>query len=176
MKKQPTILATALLLLSASCSSHSGDIQVVIDKYCELNMKEHNAPAGPEKEAAAAEKKNFEKEVDDKYFKDNNTYQLILNGMKKCDAGTPIAGAPGGSTVSAYSDAVTTANAYCALVDQSITSAQNESDANLKKVVATKVMFEKDMEASYQANPARRDSILKLIAPCMEKEVKFRHQ
>lgn len=175
MRKQPTFLAIAILLLSASCGSHSADIQVIIDKYCELNMKEHNAPAGPEKEAAAAEKKNFEKEVDDKYFKDNKTYQLILNGMKKCDESTQAARASESSTGSAYSDAITTANAYCALVDKSITSAQNESDATLKKVVATKVMFEKDMEASYQDNPGRRDSILKLIAPCMEKEVKFRH-
>lgn len=188
MKKHNTFLATmvvaaGLLVLSTSCGSSSNDAQAVIDKYCELNRKERTAPAGVEKEAAAAEKKNYEKEVDDKYFKDNEMYQLIMSGMKKCDeaiGGAPSVPASGGDqndvSPAAYGDAVTAANGYCALIDRSIAAAQQGSDRELKEVVATKLIFEKNMEASYKDNPARRDSILQLIKPCMAKEVRFQHQ
>lgn len=189
MTKLHTFLATmaiaaGLLTLAASCGSNSNDAQTVIDKYCELNRKEHAALPGAEKEAAAAERKSYEKEVDDKYFKDNEMYQLIMSGMKKCDealagsAPTAAASASDNSDLSstAYGDAVTAANGYCALIDKSIAAAQNGSDGALKEVVAAKLIFEKNMEASFKDNPARRDSILRLVEPCMAKEVKFQRQ
>ncbi|MFT3827065.1 MAG: hypothetical protein QM731_24280 [Chitinophagaceae bacterium] len=80
-------VATALLLAISvsSCAPDYNEGQIAIDKYCELNLIEHNAPAGPQKDAAAATKNAFVKEVDDKYFKDNKMYQFILDGMKQCD-------------------------------------------------------------------------------------------
>lgn len=185
MKKQTFFLAAAAVMFTVSCSNNTPDAQAVIDKYCELNTKAHNAPAGAEKEAATAAKKAYEKEVDDKYFKDNKTYQLILDGMKKCDAAFSNSPAPANATAGesdllamlpmAYSDAATVANAYCSLTDKSIDAAKSGDDAKLKEVVAAKTMFEHNMEESYRNNTERRDSIFGLIKPCMEKEVQFRH-
>jgi hypothetical protein len=189
MKKYNTILtitaiATATLMLFTSCNNSSHDAQAVIDKYCELNTKEHTSSTGAEKEAAAAEKKAYEKEVDDKYFKDNKTYQLIMDGMKKCDeafTGEAQAAPTSESNFdtgvpSAYGDVVSVANNYCSLVDKSIAAAQNGNDAELKNIMAVRVIFENNMDESYKDNPARRDSIFQLIEPCMKKEVIARHQ
>ncbi|WP_018630990.1 hypothetical protein [Niabella aurantiaca] len=191
MKKYNIILKTitiSIFVFSASCGSKDNDVQKVIDKYCELNTKEHNAAGGAEKEAASAEKKAYEKEVDSKYFKDNKTYQLIMDGMKKCDeapsnsmeTATPAKAAAGESDLPAmlplaYSDAATVAKTYCALTDQVIAAAKNGTDDELKTIVAAKTMFEHNMEDSYQNNAERRDSIFNLIKPCMEKEVRFKH-
>ncbi len=177
-------MATALFVLSVSCGNHSNDAQAVINKYCELNTKEQEAPSAAAKEAAAAKKKAYEKEVDDRYFKDNKTYQLILEGMKKCDAMQAAAPAGGGDATDALqamlplatSDAVAAANAYCRLVDQSIAAAQNGTEAELKRIVAAKIIYEKNMDESFKANTERRDSIYNLIKPCMEKEMQVLHQ
>ncbi|MBO9591468.1 MAG: hypothetical protein J7599_01080 [Niabella sp.] len=175
-------MAAALFVLTVSCGNHSNDAQAVISKYCDLNTKEQEAPTGAAKQAAAAEKKAYEKEVDDRYFKDNKTYQLILEGMKKCDAAQAVAPVGSGEATDALlamiplatSDAVAAANAYCALVDQSITAAQNGAEAELKKIVAAKTIYEKNMDESFKDNTERRDSIFSLVKPCMEKEVAFR--
>ncbi|MFT3980426.1 MAG: hypothetical protein QM687_08155 [Ferruginibacter sp.] len=175
------LLAPALIVLLASCGNDNKEARTAIDRYCELNAKEHSAPAGPEKEAAVSAKQTFEKEVDDKYFKNNKLYQLILEGMKKCDEAYPgntQAAAPAidaeSALPSAYGDAAAVANNYCNLVDQSIAEAQGGSGEALEKAVAAKVLFEKNMEESYQGNPERRDSIFKLITPCMKKEIAFK--
>lgn len=184
MKTILSLLAIALYTLLVSCGSNSSDIQSMIDKYCELNTKEHNATAGAEKEAATAEKKKYEKEVDGTYFKEYETYQRILKGMKKCDemigGDEPLGVAATNDTATdlsgAYGDAVAAANKYCSLIDKSIAAAHNGTDAKLKKIVAAKLMFEHNMEDSYKDNTERRDSILNLIKPCLEKEVKARYQ
>lgn len=75
----------AIALCSTSCNNNYNEIQTVIDKYCLLNMEAYNAPEGSQKDAATAKKQAYEKEVDDKYFKDYKNYQLILKGMKACD-------------------------------------------------------------------------------------------
>ena len=189
MKKYKNIFViTALLvftmLLLSSCSNNAGEVQKLVDKYCALKTKMHNAIAGTEKEAAIAEIKAFEKEVDDKYFKDNKTYQAILDGMKKCDENFVVDAQPAVTTANneaielptAYGDAVAVANNYCALVDKSIAAAQNGNNAELQKIVAAKIIFEKNMNESFKNNAARRDSIFKLIEPCMKKEVKIRNR
>jgi hypothetical protein len=68
-----------------SCGPDYKKGQIVIDQYCLLNMEEQQAAEGAEKEAAVAKKQAFEKDVDEKYFKDTKMYQFILEGMKKCD-------------------------------------------------------------------------------------------
>ncbi|MGJ7031114.1 hypothetical protein [Niabella hirudinis] len=189
MKKKSLCLPVTALLLMASCGPNMHDAEAVIDKYCALNAKEHNAPAGPEKDAAAAEKKAYVKEVDDQYFKDSKTYTLMMDGMKKCDealsnstqtvATTNVTATEDDLLAMlplAYSDAATVAKTYCTLTDQSIAAAKNGTDAYLKSIVAAKTMFEQNMEDSYKNNTERRDSIFSLIKPCMEKEVRFRHQ
>lgn len=183
-----TAIAATMLTLFASCSAITADAQKTIDKYCELNSKEHNAAGGSEKEATSAEKKAYEKEVDDKYFKDNKTYQIILDGMKKCDEAFAVdaqAASPAGGIATedellamlslAYKDAATSANTYCTLTDQSIAAAKTETDTELKRIVSAKMMFEHKMEDSYKNNTERRDSILKLIEPCLKTEVQFSH-
>lgn len=183
MKKKLLLLPVTAIILMASCNSNA-DMQTVIDKYCALNAKEQNAPTAPEKAAAAVEKKAYEKEVDEKYFKDNKTYQRIMEGMKKCDeafsTGTQTTTAASDNDFPAmlplaYSDAATTAKTYCTLTDQSIAAAKNGTDTELNNIVAAKTIFEKNMEDSYKNNSERRDSIFNLIKPCLDKEVQFRH-
>jgi hypothetical protein len=73
----------------------------------------------------------------------------------------------------AYADATSAAKAFCSLVDQSIQAAQN-NDAGLSRIVSAKVIFEKNMNESFQNNSERRDSIFKLIEPCIAKEMQLR--
>jgi len=173
--------AVVLLTLVASCSNSSNDVQKVIDKYCDLNSIEHNASSDAEKAAAAAEKKAFEKEVDDKYFKYYKPYMQMLDGMKKCNEMFPEnleSQSSGNNTNAAPSSAdgsvFSVANYYCSLLDKIIEAAQNGSDSELKEAMATRVMFEHKMEESFKDNPQRRDSIFELIKPCMQREIEFK--
>lgn len=176
-----TSVSVFAIMILASCANSAVNVQDVIDKYCLLNKKEHNAASAIERKTAAAQKQAYEKEVDAKYFGDNKTYQIILDGMKKCDEVFVGNRPPQSSYInntdidvaSAYGDAVSVANHYCELTNQAIVASKNNNDADLKKTVATKVMFEHNMENSYKNNAARRDSILKLIKPCMAKEVQL---
>lgn len=183
MKKQLKLLMIiSLLTLFTSCNNKTKEAQLAIEKYCTLNAKVHNAAAGTEQEAATAEKKAFEKEVDDKYFKDYKTYQFILEGMKKCDetfAGNMQTSSSsesnaGTSLPSAYGNAATVAKNYCDLVDMSISLSKTGTDAELRTIIATKLIFEKNMDESYKNNQQRRDSIFVLIKPCMQKEISFK--
>lgn len=185
MRKQFNFVLTfALLSLCISCSDKTKEAQLAIDKYCELNMKEHNASQGAERDAATAEKKAFVKEVDDKYFNDTKTYQYILAGMQKCDEKFPENDQSNMSSdmnstteiPSAYGDAVTVAKNYCNLIDRLIALSQNGTDAELKETIATRVIFEKNLDESFKDNPQRRDSILELIKPCLQKEMEFKTQ
>ena len=184
MKKQLNFLmGITILALCTSCSNKTKEVQSVIDKYCALNTKVHNTDAGAEKVKAIAEKKAFEKEVDDKYFSENKTYQLILDGMKKCDEGFSSNEQTNGPSESsntnsnppsAYGDAVTVAQNYCDIIDKSISLAQNGTDTELKEMMATRVIFENNLDESFKDNPLRRDSIFNLIKPCMQKEIAFK--
>lgn len=177
-------IITYMLMLFSSCNNSGKDAQAVIDKYCELNTKVHNAAEGVAKDEALAEKKSYEKEVDDKYFKDSKTYQIIMEGMKKCDEKysddkkdvNSSANNSNTELPSAYGDAMSVANNYCTLVDKAIAAAHNGDDTELKKIVAVKVIFENNMNESFKDNPERRDTIFKLIEPCMKKEVSMRNQ
>ncbi|MGB6093972.1 MAG: hypothetical protein WBF83_09450 [Moheibacter sp.] len=169
-----------LLTLLASCSKSSNDVQKVIDKYCDLNSIEHNASSDADRAAAEAEKKAFEKEVDDKYFKDYKAYSQMLEGMKKCNEMFPETQSlsSGNNTnaelTSVSDDVISVANHYCALIDKTIDLAQNGSDSELKEAMAARVMFEHNMEESFKDNPQRRDSIFELIKPCMQREIEFK--
>lgn len=171
-----TLLILAGLLVSCGNSETPESVGA---KWCELNLNAYSA-TGQEKESALAAKQAFEKEVDDKYFKEYEFYSAVLNKMKACEAELQNIAVestdPETLLPLAYSDAETAANAYCELVDQSIAAAQNSNDAEVRKIVSVKVIFEKTMEDSFTDNTERRDSIFKLIEPCMYKEVQFRSQ
>ncbi|MBX2934684.1 MAG: hypothetical protein KF825_10585 [Ferruginibacter sp.] len=177
-------IVTYSLMLFSSCNNSGKDAQAVIDKYCELNTKVHNAAEGAAKDAAMAEKKAYEKEVDDKYFNDSKTYQIIMEGVKKCDEMNSenkkdinsSATNADAELPSAYGDALSVANNYCALVDKAIAAAQGGNEAELKKIMAAKVIFENNMNESFKDKPERRDTIFKLIEPCMKKEVRMQNQ
>lgn len=174
--------AVVLLILLASCSNSSNDVQKVIDKYCDLNSIEHNASSDADRAAAAAEKKAFEKEVDDKYFKDYKAYMQMLDGMKKCNEMFPETQSQSSEDnsdavpTSANGSVFSVANYYCSLLDKTIEAAQNGSDSELKEAMATRVIFENNMEESFKDNPQRRDSVFALIKPCMQREIEFKAQ
>lgn len=171
-----TLLVLAALLVS--CGKNETP-ELVAAKWCELNLKAYTA-SGQEQESARAAKEAYEKEVDDKYFTEAEFYTSVLNQMKACEAELQN-NAPESIDAEtllplAYSNAETAARAYCELVDQSISVAKNGNDAEIKKIVSVKLIFEKNMDDSYADNPERMDSIFKLIEPCMSKEVQFRSQ
>lgn len=173
--------AMALLVIAGllvSCGKKETP-ETIAAKWCELNLKEHTA-SGQEKESALAAKQAFEKEVDDKYFTETEFYTSILNQMKDCEAALENSSSETTDAETllplAYSNADAAAAAYCELIDQSIAAAKNSSDAEVRRIVSVKVIFEKNMDDSYKDNPERRDSIFKLVEPCMIKEVQFRSQ
>lgn len=169
-------LAIAGLLIS--CGKKETP-ESVAAKWCELNLKEQTA-TGQEKESALAAKLAYEKEVDDKYFTEHEFYSSVLNQMKDCEAALQSNTSENTDAEAllplAYSAAEDAANAYCELVDRSIAAAKNSNDAEVEKIVSVKVIFEKNLDDSYKDNAERRDSIFKLIEPCMTKEVQFRAQ
>lgn len=176
---QHAIMLLVIAVLLVSCGKKETP-ESIAAKWCELNLKEQTATTDQEKESALAEKQAYEKEVDDKYFTETEFYTSVLNQMKDCEAAlqsnTPENTDAEALLPLAYSGAEAAAEAYCKLVDQAVSAAKNGSDAEVEKIVSVKVIFEKNMDDSYKDNAERRDSIFKLVEPCMMKEVQFRSQ
>lgn len=176
---QPVLRLLVIATLLVSCGQKES-VETIVTKWCELNLQEHTATTDQGKESALAAKQAFEKEVDDKYFKETEFYLSVLNGMKDCE--TALQNETSESTDAetllpfAHGNATTAARAYCKLVDQMVSAAKSGSDSELNRIVSAKVIFERNMDESYKDNPERRDSIFKLIEPCMNKEVQFRAQ
>lgn len=180
---QNTGIALVITALSFSCGNKTEIPESIAAKWCELNMKTYKATDGPEKEKALSARSEFEKSMEAKYKSDTAMMQAIFRAVEACEtasegkteklsAGT---GTPDAESLlpMANADAASAAEAYCSLVDQSILASQN-GDAGLNKIVSAKVIFEKNMDESYRNNPGRKDSIFKLIEPCVAREVKFR--
>jgi len=180
---QNTGIALVITALLFSCGNKKETPESIAARWCELNAKASKAPNGPEKEKAVSERTEFEKSMETKYKNDTATMQAIFRAVEACEAASEGrneklsagTGTPDAESLLplANADAVSAAEAYCSLVDQSILATQN-GGAGLNKIVSAKVIFEKNMDESYRNNPERRDSIFKLIEPCMAREVKLR--
>lgn len=181
-QKATAMLAIAVLLFS--CTDKKETPESIAATWCTLNGQVAAASEGAERDKALETRKNFEKNMEEKYKEDTVMMHAIFKAVEACEDAsegkntsvTAVAPASGAESLlpAAYSDATTAADAYCSLIDQSISAAQNSSNADLNKIVAAKVLFEKNMEESYKDNAERRDSIFVLVKPCMEKEVAFR--
>jgi len=173
------LLITALLF---SCSDKKETPETIAARWCELNGKVSKAAGDAEKAKARAARAEFEKSMEEKYKKDTAMMEAIFRAVEACEAAsegkadkTSVSADPDAESLlpMAYADATSAAKAFCSLVGQSIQAAQN-NDAGLSRIVSTKVIFEKNMNESFQNNSERRDSIFKLIEPCIAKEMQLR--
>jgi len=180
---QKTGLVLILTALLFSCGDKKETPGSIAARWCELNAQVTKAAEGAEKTKALTARKEFETSMETKYKEDTAMMQAIFQAVEACEAASEgrndKAAADAGITDVASllplagADAVAAANAYCSLIDQSIRAAQT-NDAGLNQIVSAKVIFEKNMNESYQNNPERRDSIFKLIEPCVAREVQLR--
>lgn len=77
------IAVTCLLLIS--CGAKKETAASIASKWCDLNGKAYKAAEGPEKEAAEAARKKFEKEMEEKY-KDNKAFMdEVGKEVEKCE-------------------------------------------------------------------------------------------
>lgn len=176
------LIITALLF---SCSDKKETPESIAAKWCELNGQVSKATGEAEKTKAVSARKEFEKSMESKYEKDTAMMQAIFRAAEACEAASegrnnqtaasPVDSDPDLASIlpMAYANAASVAKAFCTLVDQSVQAAQN-NDAGLNKIVSVKVIFEKNMTESFQNDPERRDSIFKLIEPCVAKEMRLR--
>ena len=121
--------------------------------------------------------------METKYSKDTAMMEAIFRAVEACESASEGKTETRSSDTDtqdaeallpmAYADAASVAKAFCSLVDQSVQAAQN-GDASLQKIVSAKVIFEKNMSQSFENNAERRDSIFKLIEPCVAKEMQLR--
>lgn len=180
--KHAGIVLTIATVLFA-CSAKKETAESIATKWCELNGQVSKATGDAEKAKALTTRTEFEKSMEEKYRKDTAMMEAIFRAVEACEAASEgktdkVSSSTVDSDVEsllpmAYADAASAAKAFCSLVDQSIQAAQN-SDAGLNKIVSAKVIFEKNMNESFQNNSERRDSIFKLIEPCVAKEVQLR--
>ncbi|MFT3677588.1 MAG: hypothetical protein QM781_16985 [Chitinophagaceae bacterium] len=174
------LIVTVLLF---SCSDKKETADSIAAKWCELNGQVTKATGEAEKGKAMTARTEFEKSMEEKYKKDTAMMEAIFRAVEACEAASEgktdkaSAGTADSDVESllpmAYADATSAAKAFCSLVDQSIAAVQH-NDAGLNKIVSAKVIFEKNMNESFQNNSERRDSIFKLIEPCVAKEVQLR--
>jgi hypothetical protein len=87
MTKNLTQFAVALIcLVFFSCSNKGGTSAVdIARKWCDLNGKVARAADGPDKEAAKAARKEYEREMDAKYAKDSAMTRQIGDEVEKCE-------------------------------------------------------------------------------------------
>lgn len=172
-----------MTVLLFSCSDKKETPESIAAKWCELNGQVFKATGEAEKAKALSARKEFETSMETKYKKDTVMMEAIFRAVEACErasegkTNTASAGTNAADAESllpmAYADAATVARAFCSLVDQSVQAAQS-GDASLTKIVSAKVIFEKNMSESFENNAERRDSIFKLIEPCVAKEMQLR--
>lgn len=181
------LLVLIIVVPYTSCGNKSETSESVAATWCELNSKYTKATGDADREKALEARKKFEKDMEAKYQNDSMKMMEIYKMVEACEGASEgrndnaaIAGAGSVGTESllpqAYADAATAANAYCVLIEKSIDAAKNNNNTELNKIVAAKVIFEENMEESFKDNTERRDSVFRLIEPCVAKEVKFRSQ
>lgn len=85
MKKSLQVFPIVLLCLSLLSCGGKESASSIAKKWCELNGKAYKAADGPEKEAAKAAVDKFEKEMEDKYKKDEAFMKEIGKEVEKCE-------------------------------------------------------------------------------------------
>lgn len=176
-------IVLAITVLLFSCSDKKETPESIAAKWCELNTQVTKAAGEAEKAKAKSARKEFETSMETKYSKDTAMMEAIFRAVEACESASEGKTEPRSSDMDtqdaesllpmAYADAASVAKAFCSLVDQSVQAAQ-KGDASLHKIVSAKVIFEKNMSQSFENNAERRDSILKLIEPCVAKEMQLR--
>ncbi|MBL7758527.1 MAG: hypothetical protein JNL59_14065 [Chitinophagaceae bacterium] len=182
-KNHCTGVVLAITVMLFSCSDKKETPESIAAKWCELNAQVTKATADTEKTKAISARKEFETSMETKYRKDTAMMEAIFRAVEACEGTSERKTEPPSSDTNtpdaeallpmAYADAASVAKAFCSLVDQSVQAAQN-GDASLHKIVSAKVIFEKNMSQSFENNAERRDSIFKLIEPCVAKEMQLR--
>jgi hypothetical protein len=85
-RARPGMPLLSLCVLLAACGNDRQTAQRAINSYCELRIKESEAPAGVAKDAATMARTAYERDVDKQYIGKTAVYQQILEGMKECDS------------------------------------------------------------------------------------------
>jgi hypothetical protein len=87
MKKTILLPAICLIVLLTACNSSAEKetAQSIAQKWCDLNGKAYRAEEGPEKEKAVAARKEFEKEMDQKYKNDKTFMDEVEKEVEKCE-------------------------------------------------------------------------------------------
>ncbi|MGN6292535.1 MAG: hypothetical protein ACTHMV_07295 [Chitinophagaceae bacterium] len=180
-----TLLAVAVIILMG-CGAKKETAETIAAKWCSLNADVTKAAEGEAQQKARQARSDFENAMETKYKEDTAMMRAIFKAVEACEGASEgrndkVVAATATTDLDAvlplaYANAKDAADAYCSLIDQSISAAQSSNDTELKKIVSAKMIFEKNMDESYKDNPERRDSIFRLIQPCMAREVKFRQQ
>ena len=164
-------IASALM---ASCGNSSSP-EAIAQQWCELNLKEYQT-AGPEKEAATAAKKAFEKEVDDKYFGKADFYAAVLNAMEDCETSLRNSENDTSYTTNTNEEAslvpavegnvAAIAETWCQLMRLEF-RARNKGDAeNIKATASAVTAYQNKIEEKYGNDQAMISDILENMASC----------
>jgi hypothetical protein len=85
MMKTLTSLALGIFCLSLVACGGKESAESVAKKWCSLNAKVHQAKDDAEKDAAKAERKKYEDQMDSKYKDDKDMQQKIAVEVEKCE-------------------------------------------------------------------------------------------
>ena len=86
MKKNLSSLAAIIFCVAiVSCSSKKESAASVAQKWCDLNGKEYKAAEGAEKDAAKQKRKDYEKNMKEKYKADEAFMQEVGKEIEKCE-------------------------------------------------------------------------------------------
>lgn len=181
---QYILLSAVVVIILIGCRDKKETVESIAAKWCALNADVTKAAEGEPQQKARQARSDFEKAMETKYKQDTAMMHAIFKAIGACEGASEGRSDKAVTSATnleamlplAYGNAKDAAEAYCSLVDQSISAAQKGNDAELKKIMSAKMIFEKNMDESFKENTERRDSIFTLIKPCMDKEIKSRQQ
>jgi ABC-type glycerol-3-phosphate transport system substrate-binding protein len=73
-------------LMLAACGGKKETAASVAQKWCDLNAKVYKAADGPEKEAAAKAREDYENKMEEKYKGDKAFMDQVEVEVEKCEA------------------------------------------------------------------------------------------
>ena len=85
--KQKLIPVIALFFCMAliACGGKKESASSIAQEWCDLNAKVYKAAEGPEKEAATAARKEFEKKMEEKYKDKKDFMEEVGKEVEKCE-------------------------------------------------------------------------------------------